>query len=103
MLITAKSRVQMEMFAHFLCFLASLCPQFGSTLDTLTVSGAATNDTSLLWDVLQGLTSLTRPVCMAMEGSDLESLVRLVNVLKGEKLQDIGAFLQTLLRNQVSV
>lgn len=54
-------------------------------------------------DVPQGLTSLTRPACMAMEGSDLESLVRLVNVLKGEKLTDIGAFLQTLFRNQVNI
>ena len=53
--------------------------------------------------VLQGLASLTRPVCMAIEGSDLESLVRLVDVLKGEKLVEIGAFLQTLFRNQVRI
>ncbi|KAK7107897.1 protein PAT1 homolog 1-like isoform X2 [Littorina saxatilis] len=49
-----------------------------------------------------GLVSLTRPVCRAMEGSDLESLVRLVNILEGEKPPQTGSYLQTLLKNQFS-
>ncbi|XP_076466833.1 uncharacterized protein LOC143298052 [Babylonia areolata] len=47
-----------------------------------------------------GLKCLTRPVCSAIEGSDLESLVRLFVVLKGEKPSQTGAFLQPLFRNQ---
>nr|KAG5694082.1 hypothetical protein BaRGS_033701 [Batillaria attramentaria] len=50
----------------------------------------------------EGLCVLTRSVCAAMEGSDLESLVRLVDVLRGEKPLQAGAFLLPLFRNQFS-
>ncbi|KAL8564030.1 hypothetical protein ACOMHN_016319 [Nucella lapillus] len=46
-----------------------------------------------------GLKCLTRPVCSAIEGSDLESLVRLFVVLKGEKPSPTGNFLTPLFRN----
>lgn len=44
---------------------------------------------------------MTRSVCSALEGSDLDALVRLVDVLKGEKWSQSGSYLDPLFTNQV--
>ncbi|XP_025097834.1 protein PAT1 homolog 1-like isoform X2 [Pomacea canaliculata] len=48
----------------------------------------------------EGLSLMTRSVCSALEGSDLDALVRLVDVLKGEKWSQSGSYLDPLFTNQ---